>query len=251
MGYSSLDEETDSFWLEGLTARDPLEFEALTGYQVPTDASSVLCDTCGNCTPEIQEMLFMGDNGAAYTRTIKICQNDPNGVIIRAMADTEQPICTYHSSMHKPTGKISQPLRKGREQLCLTAYVLINGVNAYALFDSGSTTDAVSPDFTRVANLSVSILEDPVTLQLGCVGSRSKLNFGTESRMKFASIDDNIYLDVANLDKYDTILGTPFLMRHGISLDFETHEIVIRGKHRITALPEGEGAEMANKPSRK
>jgi hypothetical protein len=69
--------------------------------------------------------------------------------------------------------------------------------------------------------------------------------------MQFASIDDNIYLDVANLDKYDTILGTPFLTRHGISLDFETHEIVIRGKHRITALPEGEGAEMANKPSRK
>jgi hypothetical protein len=54
-------------------------------------------------------------------------------------------------------------------------------------------------------------LEDPVTLQLGCVGSRSKLNFRTELRMKFASIDDNIYLDVANLDKYDTILGTPLI----------------------------------------
>jgi hypothetical protein len=42
-----------------------------------------------------------------------------------------------------------------------------------------------------------------------------------------------------------------FLTRHGISLDFETHEIVIRGKLRITALPEGKGAETANKPSRK
>jgi hypothetical protein len=112
-------------------------------------------------------------------------------------------------------------------------------------------TDAVSPDFTRVANLPMSILEDPVTLQLGCIGSRSKLNFGMELRMKFASIDDDIYLDVANLDKYDTILGTLFLTRHSISLDFEMHEIVIWGKHCITALPEGEGAEMANKPSRK
>jgi hypothetical protein len=103
----------------------------------------------------------------------------------------------------------------------------INGVKAYTLFDSGSTTDAISADFTRVARLPVYILDDPVTLQLGCAGSRSKINFGSVAKTDFANISDDTYLDVANLDKYDSILGTPFLVRHGIALDFERKEIII------------------------
>ena len=147
----------------------------------------------------------------------------------------------YRSSMRRPMGTIRRPQRVDGEQLCLAAYVKINGVKAYTLFDSGSTTDSISPDFTRVAQIPVKTLEDPVTLQLGCVGSRSKINYGTEVDLKFASVTNSTYLDVANLDKYDSILGTPFLRRHGISLDFESQEIVIRGKLRIPALSEGEG----------
>jgi Retroviral aspartyl protease len=115
----------------------------------------------------------------------------------------------------------------------------------YTLFDSGSTTDAISPDFTQVASLPVKQLDKPVTLRLGCSGSRSKVNFATESCIEFASITIDTYLDIANLDKYDSILGTPFLWKHGIQLDFETQEIVIHGKLRIPALPEGEGSATA------
>ena len=125
--------------------------------------------------------------------------------------------------------------------MCLAAYVKINGVEAYTLFDSGSTTDSISPDFTQVAQVPVKTLEDPVTLQLGCVGSWSQINYGAETGLEFASITNSTYLDVANLDKYDSILGTPFLRRHGISLDFESQEIIIRGKLCIPALSEGEG----------
>ena len=147
----------------------------------------------------------------------------------------------YRTSMRRPMGSIRRPKRVDGEQLCLAAYVSINGVKAYTLFDSGSTTDSISPDFTRVAQVPVKTLEDPVTLQLGCVGSRSKINYGAETDLEFASINVSTYLDVANLDKYDSILGTPFLRRHGISLDFENQEIVIRGTLRIPALKEGEG----------
>ena len=126
----------------------------------------------------------------------------------------------------------------------------MNGTKAYTLFDSGSTTDAISPDFTRVARLPILELENPVTLQLGCSGSRSKINYGSEANVKFALITSDTYLDVANLDKYDSILGTPFMRKHGIILDFETQEIVIRGKLRIPALPEGEGAATAGRSPR-
>jgi hypothetical protein len=152
--------------------------------------------------------------------------------------------------MVRPVGLITRPIREDGEDLCLAAYVKINGVKAYTLFDSGSTTDAVSPDFTWIAKLSVKELDKPVTLQLGCSGSRSKVNFATEAKVEFASINIGTYLDIANLDKYDSILGTPFLRKHGISLDFETQEIVIRGKLRIPALIEGEGTTAA-KPIRR
>lgn len=138
-------------------------------------------------------------------------------------------------------GSIWHPQRLDGEQLCLAAYIKLNGVKAYTLFDSGSTTDSISPDFTWVAQIPVKTLEGPVTLQLGCIGSRSKINYGTEVDLKFTSITSSTYLDVANLDKYDSILGTPFLRKHSISLDFESQEIVIRGKLCIPALPEGEG----------
>ena len=49
----------------------------------------------------------------------------------------------------------------------------------------------------------------------------------------------------------DSILGTLFLRKHGIMLDFENQEIIIRGKQRISALPEGEGAAAVNKPRKK
>ena len=68
--------------------------------------------------------------------------------------------------------------------------------------------------------------------------------------VEFGSTTGKSYLDIANLNKYDCILGTPFLRKHGISLDFEFQEIVIRGQLRIPALPEGEG-ETATKSIRR
>ena len=248
MGYSWDDEVYDSEWIQSLAVREPNEFQELTGYRVPTQ---ILCESCGECTPDIREMIFGSIDGEAYTRTVIRCTNDQSKVIIRAMTDTLEPTRAYRSSMRRPVGTMSRPERRDGEQLCLAAYIKINGVNAYTLFDSGSTTDAVSPDFTRIANIAIYELEKPLTLQLGCAGSRSKINFGTESMIEFNSIAKNTYLDVANLDKYDSILGTPFLRKHGIMLDFENQEIIIRGKQRISALPEGEGAAAVNKPRKK
>ena len=91
-------------------------------------------------------------------------------------------------------------------------------------------------------------LDNPITLQLGCVtvSSQLKINYASTARVGFGSIDIDTYLDIANLDKYDTILGTPFLSKHSISLDFEHKEIVICSTKHIRALPEGEGAATVN-----
>jgi len=244
MGYTYNEEELDSEWIQSLAVRDPLEFQELMGYCVPTQ---VRCEECGECTLDIREMIIRGEDGEVFTRTVIRCNNDTTKVIIHAMTEAPEPTRAYRSSMRRPVGTMTRPIREDDEDLCLAAYITMNGVKAYTLFDSGSTTDAVSPDFTRVANIPVYELEKPLTLQLGCTGSRSKINFGTESRIKFGSIAKDTYLDVANLDKYDSILGTLFLRKHGIMLDFNHNEIVICGKQRIPALPEGEGAAVASK----
>ena len=194
-------------------------------------------------------MIFNNGDGTAYTRTIIRCRTDTGQVFICAINNTEEAPRAYQYRMVRPVSLINRPIREDGKDLCLAAYVKINSVKVYTLFDSGSTMDAVSPDFTQIAQLSIKELDKPVTLQLGCSGSRSKVNFATEAKVEFASINISTYLDIANLDKYDSILGTPFLRKHGISLDFDTQEIVIHGKLRIPALPEGEGTTAA-KPIR-
>ena len=52
------------------------------------------------------------------------------------------------------------------------------------------------------------------------------------------------YLDIVNLDKYDCILGTLFLRKCGISLDFQFQDIVICKELHIPTLPEKEGTSM-------
>jgi hypothetical protein len=221
-------------------------FQQITGYRKRYD-----CPVCGDCVPRVDEIHVVDFEGNSYPRLGLVCGRTrprpfssrvpSSHPCVRAMGTVNDTPRVYRSSIRCSMGSIWRPQRLDGEQLCLAAYIKLNGVKAYTLFDSGSTTDSISPDFTRVAQIPVKTLEDPVTLQLGCVGSRSKINYGTEVDLEFASITNSTYLDVANLDKYDSILGTPFLRRHGISLDFESQEIVIRGKLRIPALPEGEG----------
>ena len=250
LGYTSAEIFADAQWLEDLMDSDYTLFQEITGYRKRYD-----CPICTDCIPRVDEVHAVDYDGNVYRRLGLVCgrtrprpfsnRGTPSPPCIRAMGTSDDTPRAYRSSMRRPMGTIKRPQRIDGEQLCLAAYVKINGVKAYTLFDSGSTTDSISPDFTRVAQVPVKTLEEPVTLQLGCVGSRSKINYGTEIGLEFASITNDTYLDVANLDKYDSILGTPFLRKHGISLDFENQEIVIRGKLRIPALHEGEGTAAA------
>jgi hypothetical protein len=42
-------------------------------------------------------------------------------------------------------------------------------------------------------------------------------------------IDKIIYLDVANFDRYDMIIGTPFMRENKVLLDFESNRIIMNG----------------------
>ncbi|KAF8231849.1 hypothetical protein L208DRAFT_1274918 [Tricholoma matsutake] len=101
----------------------------------------------------------------------------------------------------------------------------LHNLEAYVLLNSGCTTDSISPEFTMSANLKAHELEEPVPLQLGTVGSHSKINFGLFTDFEIGGVENTHYFDVVNIDRYNAILGTVFMRKHGIMLDFE-HEVL-------------------------
>ncbi|KAF8221800.1 hypothetical protein L208DRAFT_1326009 [Tricholoma matsutake] len=102
---------------------------------------------------------------------------------------------------------------------------MLHNLKAYVLLDSGCTTDSISPEFAMSANLKAHGLEEPVPLQLGTVGSHSKINFGLFTDFEIGGVVNTHYFDVVNIDRYDAILGTVFMRKHGIVLDFECDEV--------------------------
>ncbi|KAF8511771.1 hypothetical protein JB92DRAFT_2932146 [Gautieria morchelliformis] len=76
-------------------------------------------------------------------------------------------------------------------------------------------------------------LEQPIALQLACIGSCSTINYGTNRTIKFGRETYDEYFNVANVEYYDAILGTPFLRRFGITLDFSSPGTTHKGNEVI------------------
>ena len=134
----------------------------------------------------------------------------------------------------------SQPSRDTKLQSCIEVIIELDGTKARALLDSGSTIDMVSPDFVRVAKLIPIELEEQMALQLAVTGSRSRINYGTWADVTLGPIKERRYFDIANVDDYDVILGTPFLWSNGLSPIFEDGGRVMH---------KGQQLKLADEPS--
>ena len=132
-----------------------------------------------------------------------------------------------------------RPKKVKSESWPIVIKVNINGLDAITLLDTGSTADAISPEFARVANIKVFELEKPISIQLGCKGSRSKINFGTEATLQYSSINQPHYWDVVNLDRYDAIIGIRAMRKYGITIDPKSDRVTVLGQTSPT-LSEGE-----------
>lgn len=127
--------------------------------------------------------------------------------------------------------------------------VVVNGVKAYTLFDSGCTTDSIAPDMAHIAQAERVKLKEQVGLQLGCIGSQTKINYGAWVNLTVGPVSQKHYVDVVNIDRYDLILGTVFCHKHGVVLDFQNRVIrfgEIQGTI-VEAMPQEEEAELLRK----
>ncbi|KAJ7702739.1 hypothetical protein B0H17DRAFT_1127680 [Mycena rosella] len=74
----------------------------------------------------------------------------------------------------------------------------------------------------------------------------------TIRKQDFGGVRGHVYFDQVNLDRYDVIIGTPFVNRHGAILDFGKQELRFPNGHSIPALPAMEEmALVADRNSRK
>jgi hypothetical protein len=142
--------------------------------------------------------------------------------------ETEMDI-PYRSRIQSPKHLGERPKYKAKARQCLAGYVKINGIKAYTLFDTGSTFDSISPEFVRVANIKTSKLDNPAGIKLGCVGSRSSINFGCQVDIEAVGEITTTYLDVANIDRYDVILGTSYMYNNKVVLDIYNRTVHFGG----------------------
>ncbi|KAJ7454313.1 hypothetical protein B0H11DRAFT_1740524 [Mycena galericulata] len=120
---------------------------------------------------------------------------------------------------------MDQPTRPSKGIACLSALLKVGSSMAYVLFDSGSNTDSTTPEYANLIDGVRIPLKEQVTLQLGCKGSKSKISYGTRVPVDFGGVRGYVYFDQVNLDRYDIVIGTPFMNRHGVILDFGKREI--------------------------
>ena len=102
----------------------------------------------------------------------------------------------------------------------IEGYMHINGQKAHILLDGGSMLDMISVNFATVNKLDMFQLKKPVKLQMATSGSRSVINYGVRAELKVGNLKQNRYFDIVNLDRYQVILGMPFLKEHNVLLNY-------------------------------
>jgi len=117
---------------------------------------------------------------------------------------------------------------------CLATFMGVGGQEAWTLWDSGSTTTGITPSFVDVAKIMVFPLKNPHMLQLGTIGSCASINFSAYVDVVTHGASKHKYVDVANFDRYNMIIGTPFMHSRKVVLDFE-NDIVKIGDQAIPA----------------
>ena len=178
-------------------------------------------------------------------RDILLELDEEDRVYIRAIRDRVISAWKENPSQAAMHPKIDQPQWTRAYESCLAAYVKINGMEALTLFDSGSSTDVVSLDFAQVSDTRVYTLDKLILLQLGTVGSHASINYRMNTSVEFRGHkEDRYYLNMVNINRYDVILGAPFMWRFRVRLDFTSNSICVGPTVIQALLPEEEAAVL-------
>ncbi|KAI0071198.1 hypothetical protein K474DRAFT_1583413, partial [Panus rudis PR-1116 ss-1] len=122
---------------------------------------------------------------------------------------------------------------------CLEGYIELNGMRVFALFDSGSTFDSITPSVAMQIKADEFQFPRSVKVQLATKGSHTALARGTYAQCRFGPVDTTHYFDISNIDHYDCVLGMPFLAKHDVVLRPRNRLIEVGEKFSMPAIEEG------------
>jgi len=142
---------------------------------------------------------------------------------LQPVKDSEATDCAFQYVMHMnavtgPPGP--RPVVPFDLCTCFVVQAKVNSCEVLMMVDTGSTTNFISPAFATVAKLATFTLESQLPLQLGCVSSHSTITHSTHVPVHLGHVTCNTYFDVTNIDRYDCIIGLPFLRLHRVCLNF-------------------------------
>ena len=113
-----------------------------------------------------------------------------------------------------------RPLRKHNDYRAISVFWEIGGIKAHYLIDSGCKGVMIFPEFTRAAKIETFTLEKPIGIQLAVMGSKSIIKYGTNSAINVNGNESKEYFNVVNIEYYDAILGTPFIKKYEVFINF-------------------------------
>ena len=65
---------------------------------------------------------------------------------------------------------------------------------------------------------------------MAVTGSKSVINYGANVTIKYEGRESKEYFNIINIDYYDAILGTPFLRKHEVIIDFVNNCLRLKDK---------------------
>ncbi|KIJ32268.1 hypothetical protein M422DRAFT_184755, partial [Sphaerobolus stellatus SS14] len=127
--------------------------------------------------------------------------------------------------------KTTRPARSKHDLLTIAGYFLVGGTKAHCLFDSSCEGIIMSSEFVRATGLRMHKLPEPIAIQQAFQGSRAKLYYTVTTDITIGQRTYPETFNIANVDYYDVMLGTPFLRRVKANIDFiGLGSIVINGE---------------------
>ena len=107
----------------------------------------------------------------------------------------------------------------------------------------------LSPNFIRVTKIELFLLDKPIGIQLAVTSSKSVINYGVNATIKYEGRESKEYFDIINIDYYNAILGTPFLRKHKVIIDFVNNCLRLKDKiilNQANKYKVGEGNPQKN-----
>ena len=163
-----------------------------------------------------------------------------------AVDKVEEPVYDHRPRIRER----SRPLQKCNDNQPISVLWEIGRIKAHCLIDSGCEGIMISPNFIRAAKIEPFPLDKPISIQLAVPGSKSVINYGRNTTIKCGGKELKEYFNIIHIDYYDVILGTPFLRKHGVVIDFINNCLSMKDEivcNQANKYKVGEGNPQKNK----